>query len=410
MGFNNLGLSPRLLEAVARLGYTEPTPIQLNAIPLALEGRDIVGTAQTGTGKTAAFILPTLQRIQAKPGAVRALVITPTRELAAQIDTVATAVGKVTGHKVASIYGGVGYEPQRKALKRGVDLLVACPGRLLDLVREGYCDLSKVEVLIIDEADRMLDMGFWPDVKRILGHLPEQRQNLLFSATMSPGVLRVVNDTLHDPAEIQVTATNTPIEAIRQEIYPVGSRDKVDLLLHLIKEHNLSRVLVFTRTKHRADRVARVLERANIKGATIHGDRSQAQRDRALQSFRNGKVQVLVATDVVARGIDIDDISHVINYDLPDTPESYTHRIGRTARAGREGAAFTLMAPEELPILREIERAINHVLDTADAEGFDYTDFRTTPDPKREAAPARKPFSSRKFGGRGRSSGYGSKR
>ena len=406
MSFDNLGLNERLLEAVSRLGYTEPTPIQRETIPLVLAGRDVVGTAQTGTGKTAAFTLPTLQRISAAPGPIRALVITPTRELAAQIHTVATEVAKVTKHRVTSVYGGVGYEPQRTALRKGVDLLVACPGRLLDLVNGGDCDLSKVEVLILDEADRMLDMGFWPDVRRIISKVPASRQNLLFSATMSSAVLRVIHDTLSDPAHVEVTPTNTPVESIRQVVYPVGPRDKVALVEHIIREEGLERTLVFTRTKHRADRVARALERGGIKVAAIHGDRSQAQRDKALDSFRKGKVPVLVATDVVARGIDIDDITHVINFDMPDTPEAYTHRIGRTARAGRDGSAYSLVSPEELGMLREIERAIKRVLESADSPGFLYADVRAVPDPKRAIQPVRAPFTGR----RGKRSGYGSKR
>lgn len=407
MSFHNLGLDDRLMKAVGRLGYESPTPIQAATIPLVLEGRDVVGTAQTGTGKTAAFTLPTMQRIPAKSGKVRALVITPTRELAAQIHDVAKQVSHVTGHKIASIYGGVGYEPQRKVLSRGVDLLVACPGRLLDLARSGHADLSGVEVLILDEADRMLDMGFWPDVKRILEMLPERRQNLLFSATMSPAVLRIVSNTLHNPEEVSIAATNTPIEAITQRVYPVGARDKTDLLVHIVKSEGLDKVLVFARTKHRADRIAKVLERAGISNATIHGNRSQAQRDKALSAFKKGKAQVLVATDVVARGIDVDEISHVINFDVPDSAETYTHRIGRTARAGRDGAAFTLISPEDLGVLRDIERSINQVIPTEDAQDFVYADARISPDPKRQPAVTKKPYGGRSRGPRG---SYGNRR
>ncbi len=389
MSFDNLGLDARLLEAVARMGYSEPTPIQRDAIPLALAGRDVVGCAQTGTGKTAAFVLPTLQRIPAKPGGVRALVITPTRELAAQIEQVAKQVGKSTRHRVAVVYGGVGYEPQRKALRQGVDLLVACPGRLLDLVNAGHCDLSHVEVLVLDEADRMLDMGFWPDVRRIISKLPAKRQNLLFSATMSRDVLKVIGDTLTNPAHVDVAPTATPIEAITQSVYPVGGKDKTALLVHLIGEHRLERVLVFTRTKHRADRLAKTLDRHGIRGAAIHGNRSQSQRDKALDSFKRGHVKVLVATDVVSRGIDIDDITHVVNFDLPNTPEDYVHRIGRTARAGRSGAAFSLLAPEEHDNLRDIEKKTGVVIECTDASGFDYEDHRVVPDPERPAVPVK---------------------
>jgi len=410
LSFDNLGLDHRLLDAVGRLGYTEPTPIQRDAIPLALQGRDVVGCAQTGTGKTAAFVLPTLQRISAKPGHIRALVVTPTRELAGQIEQFATQVAKTTRHRVAVAYGGVGYEPQRKALRRGVDLLVACPGRLLDLVNAGHCDLRHVEVLVLDEADRMLDMGFWPDVKRILSYLPANRQNLLFSATMSREVLKIVGDTLHDPVQIEVSPTTMPVDAIAQSVYPVGGKDKTDLLLHLIDEHRLERILVFTRTKHRADRVAKVLERAGVRGAAIHGNRSQAQRQKALDSFKRGHVKVLVATDVVSRGIDIDDITHVVNFDLPNTPEDYVHRIGRTARAGRTGIAFSLLAPEEHTNLRDIERKIGSVIACEDAAGFRYSDVRVVPDPDREAIPTRQPKPAAGSGRKGRPGGSARRR
>jgi ATP-dependent RNA helicase RhlE len=381
------------------MGYATPTPIQLEAIPAALSGRDVVGCAQTGTGKTAAFVLPTLQRIQARPGKVKALVITPTRELALQIEQVAEAVAKKTRHRVAVVYGGVGYEPQKKALRRGVDLLVACPGRLLDLIATHDADLSGVQVLVLDEADRMLDMGFWPDVRRILSHLPEKRQNLLFSATMSPEVLKVIGASLTDPFEVSVAPANTPIEAISQSVYPVGGGQKTDLLLHLIRQHKLERVLVFTRTKHRADKVARVLERNGIRGAAIHGNRSQAQRQKALDGFKAGQYRALVATDVVARGIDVDNISHVVNFDLPNVPEDYVHRIGRTARAGRTGAAFSLLSPEEHENLRDIERKIGAVIACEDVEGFAYTEQRLVPDPDRQAQPTKAPQSRSGNGG-----------
>ncbi len=393
MSFNHLGLDPRLMKAVGAMGYTTPTPIQNQAIPLVLEGRDVVGIAQTGTGKTAAFVLPVMQRIPAKPGGVRALVLTPTRELAVQIEGVARDVAKHTRHRVAVVYGGVGYEPQRQTLTRGVDLLVACPGRLLDLIARGDCDLSSVEVLVLDEADRMLDMGFWPDVRRIIAKLPASRQNLLFSATMSPEVLKIIAATLDDPARVEVTPATTPVEAIAQSVYPVGNKDKAALLLSIVREHGLKKVLVFTRTKHRADRVARVFDRAGIRGAAIHGNRSQAQRQKALESFRAGHVHVLVATDVVSRGIDIDDITHVVNFDLPDVPADYVHRIGRTARAGRSGTAISLLAPEEHGQLRDIEKAIGAILPCEDHPGFTYREERIVPDPERvavsDARPAR---------------------
>jgi ATP-dependent RNA helicase RhlE len=371
------------------MGYADPTAIQEQAIPAIVAGKDVVGCAQTGTGKTAAFVLPLLQRISGGNKAPRALIVTPTRELAVQIDGVARQASKFTKHKVVSVYGGVGYQPQAKALRRGVDVVVATPGRLLDLCSNRDCDLSKIEVLVLDEADRMLDMGFLPDVKRILAMLPGGRQNLLFSATMTPEVMRVAGDTLHDPVHIDVSPPSKPIDRIEQSVYPVGSQQKMDLLLRLINDNSLQRVLVFTRTKHRADKVAKVLAKDGIRGAAIHGNRSQSQRQEALEGFKRGRHRVLVATDIVARGIDVEDISHVINFDLPNVPEDYVHRIGRTARAGRAGTAFSLFAPEEHDMLRDIEKTIDTVLDCTDHEGFDYLDRRLVPDPERVARPTR---------------------
>jgi ATP-dependent RNA helicase RhlE len=385
--FDNLGLDPRLLKAVGAMGYDAPTPIQAKAIPPIIEGRDVVGCAQTGTGKTAAFVLPLLQRVKSGNRKPVALIVTPTRELALQIEGVAKQASKFTQHRVAVVYGGVGYGPQASALRRGVDILVATPGRLLDLCNQRDCDLSRVEVLVLDEADRMLDMGFWPDVKRILNLLPSSRQNLLFSATMSPEVLRVAGDTLHEPVTVDVAPPSKPIEAIDQSVYPVGGQQKIDLLLRIIQDHGLQRVLVFTRTKHRADRVARVLGKNGISGAAIHGNRSQSQRQAALDGFKKGRCRVLVATDIVARGIDVDGISHVINFDLPNVPEDYVHRIGRTARAGKSGTAISLYAPEEHEQLRDIEKKIGSIIDTADHDGFAYTEARTVPDPERSAVP-----------------------
>lgn len=388
MSFEDLGLQGRLLKGVKALGYEHPTPIQQQAIPQALAGRDIVGCAQTGTGKTAAFILPLLQRMEPGPG-LKALVVTPTRELALQIEEVARGCAQFTGQQVTAVYGGVGYRPQAERLKRGVDLLVATPGRLLDIHGRGDVDLKGIQTLVLDEADRMLDMGFWPDVRRIVRLLPVERQNMLFSATMAPQVLAVIGDTLSDPVRIDVAPSATPVEAIDQAVYPVGGRQKGELLVRLLKERHLDRVLVFTRTKHRADRVRRTLSREGINGAAIHSNRTQAQRQKALDGFRKGKYRVLVATDIVARGIDVDNISHVINFDLPNRPEDYVHRIGRTARAGRDGSALTFLAPEETALLRDIEGLIGTTIRCEDIEGFDY-DFRVIPKPDREAKKVRR--------------------
>jgi ATP-dependent RNA helicase RhlE len=389
LSFNNLGLDERLLKAVRAMGYDAPTPIQEQGIPAIIAGHDVVGCAQTGTGKTAAFTLPTLQRV--RPGNRRpvALIVTPTRELALQIEGVAKQAARFTQHRVAVVYGGVGYGPQASALRKGVDILVATPGRLLDLCTQKDCRLDGVEVLVLDEADRMLDMGFWPDVKRILDLLPSRRQNLLFSATMSPEVMRVAGDMLREPVRIDVAPPSKPIDKIEQSIYPVNGQQKADLLLSLIRDHDLNRVLVFTRTKHRADRVAKTLSKAGISGAAIHGNRSQSQRQQALDGFKRGRHKVLVATDIVARGIDVDNISHVINFDLPNVPEDYVHRIGRTARAGKSGTAFSLFAPEEHDQLRDIEKTIGAVLACEDHAGFVYGADRLVPDPQREAVPQR---------------------
>jgi ATP-dependent RNA helicase RhlE len=400
MSFADLGLDSGLLRAIQDLGYVDPTPIQEQSIPLALQGRDLLGCAQTGTGKTAAFILPTLQLIarppepsyqsahmHGRPSArypLSALVVTPTRELAGQIDEVACACAKYTGQRVAAVYGGVGYEPQLKKLRRGVDLLVATPGRLLDLQQRGEIDLSQVRVLVLDEADRMLDMGFWPDVRRILSMLPAKRQNMLFSATLTKDVMRVAGPTLTDPARVDVAPSATPIEAITQTVYPVAEPQKIDLLVRLLEEEKSNRVLIFTRTKHRADRVCRHLERNRIRGAAIHSNRTQAQRQKALDGFKDGTYRVLVATDIVARGIDVDRISHVINFDLPSQPQDYVHRIGRTARAGASGTAISFLAAEQAGELRQIEVLLGQTLPCQDLDGFAYME-RLIPNPDRTA-------------------------
>ncbi len=383
MTFENLGLAEPLLKGVEAMGYTSPTPIQHQAIPFALAGKDVVGCAQTGTGKTVAFVLPILQGMSRRRG-VKALVVTPTRELALQIEEVARSCSRFTHHKVGVVYGGVGYQPQVNRLRRGVDLLVATPGRLLDIQRRGDVDLSQVEILVLDEADRMLDMGFWPDVRRIIRLLPEKRQNLLFSATMPPRVYSIIGSTLDNPQEVRVSPTATPVEAIEQCVYPVDSRQKASLLIELLRKRNLDRVLVFTRTKHRAGRLCTILQRNHIKAAPIHSNRTQAQRQKALDGFKAGHVRVLVATDIVARGIDVDNISHVINYDLPNRAEDYVHRIGRTARAGTSGTAYSFLSGEEMAELRAIEGMLGHTIECRDLEGFEYQE-RSLPSPKREA-------------------------
>ena len=327
---------------------------------------------------------PVQVRDDAADHPIRTLVVTPTRELAHQIEEVGRSCARFTGQRVAAVYGGVGYEPQMKKLKRGVDLLVATPGRLLDLNNRRDVDLSGVEILVLDEADRMLDMGFWPDVRRILALLPEKRQNMLFSATLTNDIMRIAGPTLTAPVTVEVAPSATPVEAITQAIYPVAEVQKIDLLVRLLEEEKLDRVLVFTRTKHRADRVCKQLERSQIKGTAIHSNRSQSQRQHALDGFKDGTYRVLVATDIVARGIDVDSISHVINYDLPSAAQDYVHRIGRTARAGHTGTAFSFLAPEQAGELREIELMLGAPLPTRDLEGFQYM-ARLVPNPERTA-------------------------
>ncbi|HEY5432702.1 MAG TPA: DEAD/DEAH box helicase [Coriobacteriia bacterium] len=402
MSFAELGLNPDILAGVLALGYERPTPIQEEAMPFALAGRDVVGCAQTGTGKTAAFVLPALQRTPAD-GVLRTLVVAPTRELAQQTDVFATLIGKSTGHKVLAAVGGVGLDPQIKALRGGVDLLVATPGRLLDLVKRGDCKLDRVEILVLDEADRMLDMGFWPDVRRILAALPKKRQTMLFSATMVPEVMRVVQSALNDPVRVEVSPPNVPIDLIHQALYPVDASQKVDLMVALMKAHgDFDSTLVFCRTKSRSDAVARGLERAGVPTVTIHSDRTMEQRMKALEQFRAGKVRVLVATDVVSRGIDIEGISHVVNYDVPGNPEDYVHRIGRTARAGASGSAFTFVDIREFPELDAIEMLIDSEIPVENLEGFPYRERAVPREGRLAARKKRKAFGGRVMGRRRR--------
>ena len=363
MSFADLGLDPELSRAVAEKGYTDPTPIQARAIPAVLEGRDVLAGAQTGTGKTAAFVLPILHKLGGAEGKVpRALVLTPTRELAAQVAESASTYGKHTSLRTLVVFGGVGIKPQIDGLRRGCDLLVATPGRLLDLAEQRALDLSGVRCVVLDEADRMLDMGFIPAIRRVLKLLPPQRQNLMFSATYSEEIRELANRFLRDPVAIEVAPRNATADRVDQAVYRVSKDQKRHLLAHLIGEGNWHQVLVFTRTKHGANRLAQQLEGRGIPSAAIHGNKSQAARVRALADFKANKVVALVATEVAARGLDIKELPHVVNYELPNVPEDYVHRIGRTARAGGSGAAVSLVAPDEGPLLRDIERLLRRSL------------------------------------------------
>jgi len=364
MNFDELNLAPAILEAVREQGYTTPTPIQAQAIPAVLAGHDLLAGAQTGTGKTAAFTLPMLQRLSstdrlknARGGvAVRALVLTPTRELAAQVEESVQTYGKNLSLTSAVIFGGVGMNPQINMLKKGVDILVATPGRLLDLQQQGFLDLSQVQILVLDEADRMLDMGFIHDVKKILALVPKDKQSLLFSATFSDEIRELANALLKNPQSIQVTPPNTTVQRITQTIHPVGRGKKKALLAHIINQHNWSQVLVFTRTKFGANNVAEFLTKNNINAMALHGNKSQAARTQALAGFKSGEIRALVATDIAARGIDIDDLPHVVNYDIPNVSEDYVHRIGRTGRAGASGAAVSLVSLDEEGFMMAIEK------------------------------------------------------
>jgi ATP-dependent RNA helicase RhlE len=377
--FESLGLIPELLRAVAEQGYTETTPIQAQAIPLVLSGRDLLGAAQTGTGKTAGFTLPLLQRLAPlatksfSPALhpVRCLVLTPTRELAIQVHESVRTYGKHVPLRSFCVYGGININPQIEELKRGVEILVATPGRLLDLVGQKAVNLGKVQILVLDEADRMLDMGFIPDIKRIIALLPPNRQTLLFSATFSDEIRRLSAQFLKDPATVEVARRNEPIALVTQYAFHVEASRKRELLAHLVKRNNWEQVLVFTKTKHGANRLASQLQRDQINADAIHGNKSQSARIRALEDFKAGKVKVLVATDIAARGLDIEELPHVVNFDLPHVPEDYVHRIGRTGRAGSTGEALSLVCAEDRPLLAAIERLINRKIDVRQAEGFD---------------------------------------
>jgi len=359
ISFRDLKLISPLERAVTKKGYITPTPIQAKSIPSLLLGRDLIGIAQTGTGKTAAFTLPILQRMTEKyPRVIRTLVLAPTRELAAQIGESFTDYGEFMPFKHTVIFGGVNEKPQIQALTRGVDIVVATPGRLLDLLNQGKLTLKNIEFFVLDEADRMLDMGFINDIKKIIAKLPERKQSLFFSATMSPEINKLANTLLKDPVHVAVTPQATTVELIKQHVFFVDQQAKEKLLLELLKHEHLTSILIFTRTKHRANKVAQFLVQNNISADAIHGNKSQNARTKAITNFKNGEIKVLVATDIAARGIDIENISHVINFELPNEPESYVHRIGRTARAGAKGTAFSFCAAEERNFLRDIEKLI----------------------------------------------------
>ena len=377
--FEGLGLSAELLRAVAEQGYTVPTPIQAQAIPVVLSGRDLLGAAQTGTGKTAGFTLPLLQRLSSQASAstsparhpVRALILVPTRELAAQVQESVRAYGRHARLRSTVIFGGVGFNPQADELRRGVDIVVATPGRLLDHVQQRTIDLRQVEILVLDEADRMLDMGFIPAIRRILALLPGKRQNLLFSATFPDEIRKLAGSFMRDPVTVEVAPRNKPIELVSQVAHPVHQTRKRELLAHLVKTGNWQQVLVFTRTKHGANRLATQLERDGIDSDAIHGNKSQGARTRTLKRFKSNELQVLVATDIAARGLDIEELPHVVNYDLPHVPEDYVHRIGRTGRAGATGEAISLVSHEDRPLLAAIERLTSRRIEQRVVAGFE---------------------------------------
>ncbi|MBU9222784.1 DEAD/DEAH box helicase [Burkholderia multivorans] len=410
MSFESLGLAEPLVKAVNELGYTSPTPIQQQAIPAVLGGGDLLAGAQTGTGKTAGFTLPILQRLhtfytehRGAKRAVRALILTPTRELAAQVEESVRAYSKYLKLRSTVMFGGVSINPQIDALKRGVDIVVATPGRLLDHMQQKTIDLSDLDILVLDEADRMLDMGFIHDIKRVLAKLPPRRQNLLFSATFSDEIKALADSLLDSPALIEVARRNTTAETVAQKIHPVDRDRKRELLTHLIREHNWFQVLVFTRTKHGANRLAEQLTKDGISAMAIHGNKSQSARTRALAEFKNNTLQVLVATDIAARGIDIDQLPHVVNFDLPNVPEDYVHRIGRTGRAGATGEAVSLVCVDEKQLLRDIERLIKREIPREMIAGFE-------PDPNAKPEPIQQRRGQQPRGGGGHGGGGGGNR
>jgi ATP-dependent RNA helicase RhlE len=378
MPFRSLKLHPSLLTGIKELGFSQPTPIQADAIPPAMAGRDVLACAMTGSGKTAAFVLPILHKLLAKPrGTTRALIVTPTRELAAQVLQELNDLAVHTPITGAAIYGGVGMGPQEHAFRSGVDVIVATPGRLLDHMRQPYARLAHVEYLVLDEADRMLDMGFLPDIRRVLKHLPRKKQTLFFSATMPAPIVTLTREMLHDPATINLQRKSAPATGITQAVYPVPQELKSLLLVTLLERKLIDEALVFTRTKHRANRLWEFLTKRGLKAARIHGNRSQAQRTDALAGFKSGVYRVLVATDIASRGIDVEALGHVVNFDVPLAPDDYIHRVGRTARAELTGEAFTLVSPQEEDELRAIERAVGKALPRVTIPDFNYAAKQT---------------------------------
>lgn len=387
MNFNQFHLDARLMQGIQKAGYETPTPIQQAAIPAAVRGRDIIGTAQTGTGKTAAFVLPILNKLINGPrNTPRALIVTPTRELAEQINDVIKTLSAGTKLKSATIYGGVGAGTQIQALRNGAEILVACPGRLLDLISQGHAKMANIEILVLDEADRMFDMGFLPDVRRIVKAVPEKRQTMMFSATFPPDVELLAQQALHQPQKIAMGIVK-PAHTVEHALYPVPQHLKTKLLIELLKRTDTNSVIVFTRTKHRAHRVSEQIKKAGFKATSLHGDRTQGQRQAAIKGFKSGHHDIMVATDIAARGLDIETVSHVINFDMPDTADAYIHRIGRTGRAQRTGDAFTLVTDEDKDMIRTLEKIMGQPLKRETLEDFDY----------KAAAPPRS-----ESGGRGR--------
>ncbi len=372
MNFDQFKLDSRLKAGIQRAGYTDPTPIQTAAIPAAIEGHDLIATAQTGTGKTATFVLPMLHKLLNGPrNRSRALIVTPTRELADQINDNIRTLASGTGLRSATVYGGVGPTPQIQALQRGVEIIVACPGRLLDLIAQGHARLQNIEILVLDEADRMFDMGFLPDVRRIIKAIPAKRQTMLYSATFPSEVEKLASETLTNPKRIAVGLTR-PAHTVTHALYPVPKHLKTALTFELLKRTDTNSVLIFARTRHRAHRLAQQLSREGYKVTSLHSDRTQSQRQNALAGFKDGRYQIMVATDIAARGLDVQSISHVINFDMPDTADAYIHRIGRTGRAERTGDAFTLVTPDDTDMIRELEKIMKQTLPRETLDGFDY--------------------------------------